>query len=302
VELSWSTKVRIAGSVAVGVLFVGFIGWPLVAPSEPGGAVLMVVGGGAATLLGLAFFCGFAAYFVSWPEGREIGILAVPSGLAVWALRSGNMAGLLQSNPGSVSYRESVFESIRWEPVFWLAVVGAGFAGVLLGQMVRQPKVEAEKNIEEGKTKAGLYSKVVMALASLVISVLVAQVLMGILAQDVRIWDSKVGFVVGQPAIGQIVFAVLVSFGMSGFVVKRFLGTSYVWPVVASALVTGVSVTVLMRKGLLEHVASRYPAIFFANGILAILPVQIVAFGVLGSVAGYWAAIRYDYWREHELG
>ena len=301
-ELSWSTKIRIAGSVAVGVVFIGFIGWPLVAPSEPGGAVLMVVGGGAATLLGLAFFCGLAAYFVSWPEGREIGILAVPSGLGIWALRSGNMARLLQLNPDSISYRESVFELIRWEPVFWLAVVVAGFAGVFLGQMVRQPKVEAEKNVEEGKTKAGLYSKVVMALASLVISVLVSQVLIGILAQDVRIGDSKVGFVVGQPAIGQIVFAVLVSFGMSGFIVKRFLGASYIWPVVASALVMGISVTVLMRRGLLEHVAGRYPAIFFANGILAILPVQIVAFGVLGSIAGYWTAIRYDYWREHELG
>ena len=281
-ELSWSTKIRIAGSVAVGVVFIGFIGWPLVAPSEPGGAVLMVVGGGAATLLGLAFFCGLAAYFVSWPEGREIGILAVPSGLGIWALRSGNMARLLQLNPDSISYRESVFELIRWEPVFWLAVVVAGFAGVLLGQMVRQPKVEAEKNVEEGKTKAGLYSKVVMALASLVISVLVAQVLIGILAQDVRIGDSKVGFVVGQPAIGQIVFAVLVSFGMSGFIVKRFLGASYIWPVVASALVMGISVTVLMRRGLLEHVAGRYPAIFLANGILAILTLQIVAFGVIG--------------------
>ena len=89
---------------------------------------------------------------------------------------------------------------------------------------------------------------------------------------------------------------------MSGFIVKRFLGASYIWPVVASALVMGISVTVLMRRGLLEHVAGRYPAIFFANGILAILPVQIVAFGVLGSIAGYWTAIRYDYWREHELG
>ena len=300
-ELSWSTKVRIAGSVAVGVVLIGFIGWPLIAPSEPGGAVLMVAGGGAATLLGLAFFCGFAAYFVSWPEGREIGILAVPSGLGVWALRSGNMAGMFQLNPGSVSYRESVFELIRWEPVFWLAVVGAGFAGVLLGQMVRQPKVEAEKNVEESKTKAGLYSKAVMALASLIISVLVAQVLIGILAQDVRIGDSKVGFVVGQPAIGQIVFAVLVSFGVSGFVVKRFLGAGYICPVVSSAFVMGISVTVLMRRGLLEYVAGRYPAIFFANGILAILPVQMVAFGVLGSIAGYWTAIRYDYWREHEL-
>jgi hypothetical protein len=29
--------------------------------------------------------------------------------------------------------------------------------------------------------------------------------------------------------------------------------------------------------------------------------VQMVAFGALGSVAGYWMAIRFDYWRKHEM-
>jgi len=27
----------------------------------------------------------------------------------------------------------------------------------------------------------------------------------------------------------------------------------------------------------------------------------MVAFGTIGSIAGYWMAIRYDYWRKHEI-
>jgi hypothetical protein len=45
----------------------------------------------------------------------------------------------------------------------------------------------------------------------------------------------------------------------------------------------------------------QWPAIFFSNTIIAVLPVQMIAFGALGSVAGYWMAFRYDYWRKHEM-
>ncbi|GAI88636.1 unnamed protein product, partial [marine sediment metagenome] len=29
--------------------------------------------------------------------------------------------------------------------------------------------------------------------------------------------------------------------------------------------------------------------------------VQMVALGTLGSIAGYWMGIRYDFWRKHEI-
>jgi hypothetical protein len=45
----------------------------------------------------------------------------------------------------------------------------------------------------------------------------------------------------------------------------------------------------------------NWPAAFFPNSVISILPIQMVAFGTLGSVAGYWMAIRYEYWRKHEM-
>ncbi len=104
-----------------------------------------------------------------------------------------------------------------------------------------------------------------------------------------------------QPTVGQIVFAVLVSFGLAAFVVKRFLHASYIWPTIASALVTAFAISIYVKKDVLQYLVQNWPAAFFSNAVISILPVQMVAFGTLGSIIGYWAAVRYDYWRKHEM-
>ena len=298
-ELSWLIKLRIAAAVAAGVVLIGILAWPLAAPPEPFGAVLAgaISPGGAVTLAGLAFLAGFAAYFLSWPYGREIGILAVPAGLAVWAVRSGSVAGLMQLNP-TLAQRQAVFAAIKWEPIFWLAMVAAGFAGVLLGEKLSD-KPERGKTEKEANSKTRIYLNAAIAL---VVSVLIAQFCIRIFARDVRIFDKTLGSaVVAQPATRQIVFAILVSFGLVAFIVKKFLNASYIWPIIASAFVTAFVISTYNKEVVLQYLAERWPAVFFSNPSVCILPVQIVAFGTLGSVAGYWLAIRYNYWQKHEI-
>jgi hypothetical protein len=284
-ELTWPMKLRIAAAAAIGVLLIGILAWPF---AEPFGAVRAMGSRGAVVLVALALVAGFIGYFVSWPFGRQIGILAVPSGLAIWAVRSGSMAGLIQLNP-SAAQRQALVSSLRLEPFFWLIVVAAGFAGVLLAQ-----KLGPNKNLvaqEESKSGPGKY---LTAIIALVCSVAIAQFCIRIVAQDVQL-----GSVIGQPAVGQIVFAVLVSFGVAAFVAKKFLNVSYIWPSIASALVTAVLVSIYAKN--VPYMVQNWPAAFFPNSVLSVLPVQMVAFGTLGSVAGYWMAIRYEYWRKHEI-
>jgi hypothetical protein len=114
--------------------------------------------------------------------------------------------------------------------------------------------------------------------------------------------DSRLGLVLGQPAIGQIVFSVVVSFGAAAFVVKRFLDVSFIWPTVACALITPFSIITYARQSIALHLVERWPAMFFSNAALSVLPVQMVAFGTLGSIAGYWLAVRYCARREHKTG
>jgi hypothetical protein len=287
-------KLRIAAAVAVGVVLIGILAWPLAAPAEPFGAVSVPAFGGAITLVVLAFSAGFIGYFISWPHGREIGILAVPSGLAIWAVRCGNMADLMRVNP-TLAQRQAVFAALKWEPIFWLAIVAAGFGGVLLGQKIRL-KPEPSKNEEKSKSESSVYLNAIIALVG---SVLIAQFCLRIFAQDVRIFDPRLGSVMAQPAIGQVVFAVLVSFGIAAFIFKKFLNVSYIWPIAASALVTGFAITTYLKQDILQYLIGQHPAAFFCNAVTSVLPVQMVAFGTLGSIAGYWLAVRYSHWRKH---
>jgi len=292
-ELSWLMRLRIAAVVATGAALIGILVWPLAAPPDPLGSVQAsnITPVGATALVLLAFGVGFIAYFVSWPYGREIGILAVPSGLAIWAVRSGNMAQLIQFNP-TLPQRQILFAALKWEPFFWLLIVTAGFAGVLLGQKIRS-KPEPAETPTKANPNPNKYLNTIIALVG---SGLIAQLCIKILAQDVMTSDNQL---VAQPAMGQIVFAVLVSFGLAAFIVKKFLDMSYIWPTVAGAFVTTFAIATYAKQDTLQHLVGRYPATFFANAVISILPVQMVAFGTLGSIAGYWLAVRYNYRLKH---
>ena len=297
-ELSWLMKLRVTAAVVTGVVLIGILAWPLAASPGPfdtvrAGAISF---GGAGILVILAFLAGLIAYFLSWPYGREIGILAAPSGLAIWAVRSGSMTALMQLNP-TTAQRQALFTTLKWEPIFWLIIVAAGFAGVLLGQRI-QSNLKPDETQDKSNSKPGKYLHAIIALIG---STLIAQLCLKIFAQDVRIFDNRLGSVMAQPTVGQIVFAVFVSFGLVAFVVKKFLDASYIWPIIASALVTAFSISIYVKQDVLHHLVQYWPAAFFSNTVISILPVQMVAFGTLGSIAGYWMAVRYNYWRKHEI-
>jgi len=300
-ELSWLMKLRIAAAAAVGVVLIGFLAWPLAAPTEPFGVVSLVDGNvtssEAIILLFLGLLAGFVAYFLAWPFGREIGILAVPAGLAVWAVRCGGMADLMRLTP-TVAQRQQVFSTLKWEPLFWLAIVAAGFCGTLLAGRVAKQKTNPATSSSKSNSKANIYLNTAVALAG---SVLAAQFFIKLLAQNVEIPDSRLGSVMVRPSAAQIVFAVLVSFALTAFLVKKFLNAGYIWPIIASALVTGFSLAAYTNEDVLQHIIEHWPPVFFSNPVIAILPVQMVAFGAIGSIAGYWMAVRYNYWRKHEM-
>jgi len=283
-------KLRIAAAVAAGVVLIGIMAWPMAEPSEEIGAISY---GDAVTLVILAFLTGLIGYFVSWPYGREIGILAVPSGLAIWAVRSRSVMALMQLN-ATVSQRQVILASLKWEPIFWLFVVAAGFAGVLLGQKIRS-SLKTKQMQEKSKSNLDKYLKEVITLVG---SVLVAQFCIRIFAQDVKIFDNNMGTVVAQPAVGQIVFAVSVSFGLAAFLFKKYLNTSYICPIIASVFITAYAASSYAKH--LQYLVQYWPATFFSNAVVSILPIQMVAFGTLGSIAGYWMAVRSNYWREHD--
>ncbi len=132
-------------------------------------------------------------------------------------------------------------------------------------------------------------------MTAIVVSVIVAQFFIGVFAQNL----GAAG-IVAQPAVGQILFGVTAAFAAAAFVVKKFLSLGYIWPAVASIFITAFAEVVYYRGETLQRFAETQPATFFPHSVLAILPVQLVTLGALGSVIGYWLAVKYDYWRKHE--
>jgi hypothetical protein len=289
-ELSWSVKLKIAVALLLGIILIGFLA-PLGTPAEPHRVISIPTLGKAIILLCLAVLTGFIGYFLSRPYGREIGILAVPSGLALWAVKSGSMSDLARLNV-AITQRQAMFAALKWEPFFWLAVVAAGFCGVLLGRLFvsREPS--------DTTRSSTLRSAIVPCVIAIAGSVLIAQFGIGIFTQDIRVIDRNLGSVIVQPATGQIVFSVLVSFAIAGFVVKKFLDAGYIWPIVSSAFVTGFAVITTLSPQTLRLLVEHHPPAFSSSAVLSVLPVQMVSFGALGAIAGHWLAVRTDFRRK----
>ncbi len=295
-ELTWINKLRIAAVAALGIIVFGILAWPLAAPADPLTPVRASSVGlpGTLLLLVLAFGVGLAGYFIAWPHGREIGILGVPFGLIIWAGRCGPMRVLTQAW-GDAAERAALVRSLRVEPLYWLLIVAAGFVGVLLAQRLRPaPSVPAGDSSSKPRHGMNIYLN---GLIALVVAVVVSQFFIGVFAQNLATSRS----IAAQPAIGQIIFGVTAAFAVAAFVVKRLLNLSYLLPAAASLFVFAFAQVVYYSAGTIQRFAETCPAPFFPHSVFAILPVQLVSLGVLGSVIGYWLAVRYDYWRKHEV-
>jgi hypothetical protein len=296
VELSWINKLRIGLVAVLGFAVIGILAWPLVAPGDPLAPVRSagVSFLGTIILLALAFGLGFIGYFVTWPHGREIGILTVPFGLAVWAARSGPMRVLTQAAPQPAE-REALLHSLRFEPLYWLLILGAGFVGVIAAQRVRPasgPPLTLSRMKSYAKTDT-----VVAILVALMVSVLVAQFFLGAFGQNL---PTSYKTAAAQPATGQIVFAGMAAFAAAAFVAKKFFGVTYLWPAVASVFVIPFAQIAYCRGDTIQAFAETQPATSFPHAALTILPLQLVSLGAIGSVIGYWLAVQYDHWRTHE--
>lgn len=298
-ELSWLMRIRILASLAIGVMLLGFLPWGLVKPGADG--VFAVLSGSISVsdlliCAGLSFVAGFLSSVICTPYGAQIGIIAAPAGLAVWGLRSAPLSKFFQIAPG-VPERMRVYSSLRFEGFLWLAVVICGFLGA-----VSADKIFRRKTVElPDKTKPVFqlpwFARIAIALIG---TVFVANFLINVLAAGVSYSDLRLSRVTAQPANLQMVFAVFIAFGACGFFAKIFAGSGSFWPAVASVPLIYYSTISYSKNSILAYLGSSWPAVFFARTVTSVLPVQMVAFGCLGAVWGYWLGVRYQLWRAHQ--
>ena len=292
-------RFRITASLAIGAVLLGFLPWNLVKPEADGVFALLSGSISISDLLicgGLAFAAGFLSSAICTPYGAQIGIIAAPAGLAVWGLRSAPLSKFFQMAP-AVQDRIQVYSKLKFEGFIWLAIAVCGFLGAIAADKIfRRKTVELPDEIKP----AFRLPEFAQIAISVIGTVFVANFLINIFAANISYSDSKVGSITAQPANLQIVFAVFITFGLCGFFAKLFLAAKAFWPAIASVPLIYYSAITYGRSNIMVHLVTSWPAVFFARPVAAILPVQMVAFGCLGAVWGYWLAVRYYLWRTHQ--
>lgn len=294
-DLTFLMKLRIAAVSLVGIVLLGIVGWLFVKPDDILGIVTIKTSSinisDAIVLAALAFGAGFLAYFVAWPYGRQVGVLAVPVGLAWIAIRSGDFGGYAQMNP-DIDTRLAMLASFKFEPFFWLLLAGAGYAGVLAGQSFKKatPKV----NIESEPPKFNFLNFII----TVAIAGAIARIAISLFVQDVRVADTNLGNLIGQPAKAQICLGLVAAFGIVGFFVRLLFKTDYIMCSLAGAFLPAAIIGFKIHPEQVKSLAENYPPVFYTDVIGAILPIQIIAFGCIGCYIGYWGAIRYEYWKK----
>jgi hypothetical protein len=298
-ELTLTMKLRIAAVCAVGILIIGFGGFALVRPDTPMDAISLFTGDFGVLQIALcaaiAFAAGVIAYFVAYPYGKQIAPLAAAIGLAAWTFRTGTLASLLQTNT-TLELRKQFYAKNSIESILWIAVLAAGLAGpYVAGKLI---KLKEYKTPDVLIPKPGKNQGINIAIA-MVLTVIIAEFAIGILAQDVRLFDSKLTSVIAQPGNGQIAFAVTLSFAVAAFVAKYYLSVNYIYTTLSAVLLVIWTVQKHVNPTL-EYMSGSWPANIFPTASCAILPLQMVSFAAIGSMAGYWLAIQWAYSRKLE--
>ncbi len=301
-NINWLMRVRAIAALAVGAILVGWFGWPLVRPDLPIGAVTLV--GGSITLPGallcvlLAFAAGFIAYFVSWPAGKIFAPYAAPAGLAIWAMAGGNMHQLLLEHY-DLAQRAGLYAALRWEGLFWLLIVAAGYLGAVLGSRVAGRKIVMLGQFDSDSPQGvNILTNVLLAIVA---AVAIGWFALGVFVQDIHQPDPQLGAVLGQPGNRQIAFGVFTTFCLAAYLVKHLLKIDYLPVAAASAVLTFMGSTLLLQGGRLAHLAENWPIAYFNHPVNAITPLQMVSFAVLGAITGYWIAVKFHHptWTAH---
>ena len=301
-NIHWLMRVRAIAAMGVGAILLGGFAWPLVRPELPTAAITLM--GSAITIPGaiicllLAYGAGFAAFFVAWPAGKIFAPYAAPTGLAIWAMRSGNMQQLLLDHQ-EAAQRQVLYSNLRWEGLFWLLICAAGYLGVLTASKLAGTKIVILGQYDSEQPH-GANLGVNAALAA-VIALVITWFAVGIFVQDIHQPDPRLGSVVGQPGNRQIAFGVFAAFCLAAYVAKYALKIGYLPVAAVSVILTFFGATQLLRSDTLAYLAGNWPIAYFNHAVNAITPLQMVTFASIGAITGYWMAVKFHHetWQSH---
>lgn len=294
--ITWPVRIRILVSALLGIIIIGVLAWPLVKPVDQVDVINIKSVPKIIITLAITFVTTLLSYLLTFPQGSRIAIITVPFGLSVWAVKTANIGdnfGSIDTSAGRIDF----YNSLIAEPILWLLIISSGFLAVYLCSLFHQQKKENKTEIKQNRETLNAITRFILGIAA---SIAIAYFLITILAQDVTMRDNEIGWIMAQPGNGQIAFAAFSAFACASFVTKKYFSIHYAASVIASVLLSIAGIFFYTRNVDIEYLTQNWPSVFFKNQFGTILPIQMVTFGTLGAIAGFWMVNCYQHWQKSE--
>lgn len=311
--LKFLEKVRIVLAAGVAIVLMRTIGWMVVSPMDPDMAVSFTTGERALwsawpAMLALTVVTGLVAMVIAGPRLPESGLFAVSVGLVALALRGGSMQMVLGYYADTEeAARKALMVKMEVDLALWAAILVASWVAVAvawrwlwvdqkveLAEDAAPPAIRGVKRIPaaEGnaRSRAGWAGWAVTAVLGLFI-----------------IWVTVARTPVAMVARGQVIAAVVGGLFIAAMAARYFTGVDHVRGYLLAPLVVGLVGYLLgylqadmswtrEGSGAYALLATTPP-----HALVRPLPLEYLAAGLVGSIAGYWYGGKVEQVAEQEL-
>lgn len=275
-------------------------------PAEPlcfarAGSVLTLV----MASVGLGFISIILAVLICGRHALHVAPVAVPAGLAAWALRSTGMGELL-IRESALGEKLSLFPSFILESVVWslLIIVSYGaahYAGRWFFHLNSKADEEGDtpNAVMVNQSPSRLANRWQHSILSLAVSCVIAGVLLCLFTRSGS--TEHAGVAVGaEPLKGQILFSVFISFFLGTLACHQWL-QGRVYDFLPSPLVVStVFYFWAYRSDSFATVLADSAALFPSRLLSAVIcPLPFISIGSLGLLWGYWYSVQLVHTRKN---
>jgi hypothetical protein len=286
-ELTIETKLKLSALCVFSPVIFGVLLWPAISPESPYEIISIANGSfgfaGFAIFAAAAFLCGALVAVLPGDFGLDASRTAVPLGISVAAVRGGFVTDAT-ARLSDISQISGTYNIFAIESFLWAVIAAAGFAGSFAARKI----TDQDTGLNDFTPLVKNWQRSITAVAAVTA---VSMVVISILAVSPGLRDRELHGLMIQPGNGQTAFAVLATFTLCGWAGMRYFNINYL-PACISAVILPVAIRLFaFKQEDILNLTQRYPLTFLTNPNLAITPVIIISFGMIGAVCGYWLAV-----------
>ena len=302
-------KVRVLLAAGVAIVLVSYIGWMVARPTDPEMAVTFTAGSRSflaiwPALLVLTVVAATVGSAIAGPRLPEAGMFAAAVGLAGLALHGGSMETLLAYVGGTdAADRRSLMFSMVVDSVLWAALLVVSWIVVLMvsrwlwGSAALQPAPQPASKGSAAKTGS---------LADLMSGGTIALAITSIVGLFF-IWMTVARTPVAIIARGQVIGAVFFGLYLGAMAARYFTGVDHARYYMLAPLVVALIGFLLgyLQAGMGW---ARGPLAAYAqlattppHALARQLPIEYIAVGLAGAIAGFWSGEKIEHVAVQEL-